>query len=151
MHETSHYLWVCVLSVPSWYHNELSFLPLRYSTAAAPIFPSIPDPSEYTCIWSLFLRCSSSSAPSFIVSIQILTFGRHFGPSRTALIVSIISGLMLYLCMRSCRGVGCVFTSLAAASLTGLYSRCVGGSVASHIAALWRTLSTRRWKGRRFA
>ena len=44
---------------------------------------------------------------------------------------------------------GCCLTSLEAASLTSLCRRCVDGMVASHIAALYLTLSISKWNGKR--
>ncbi len=40
---------MCCFAVPRWYLATLCVIPLR-STAAAPIWPSIPDPSVYTGI-----------------------------------------------------------------------------------------------------
>jgi hypothetical protein len=52
----------------------------------------------------------------------------------TALMVSICSGLMLYLCMRSCRGVGCVWLGV---SLHFWLACKVGEMMVVLLVALW--------------
>ena len=58
---------------------------------------------------------------------------------------------MLYLCIRSCNGVGCHFTSLEAALATGLCRGCGGGSVARQRGVLCLILLARIWKGSKLA
>jgi hypothetical protein len=134
-----------------WCHNAPSCccslvlsLPFLYSTVVAPTFPSIPEPSGFSCI-------IASIALSTSVIISVVMSGFHLMSSLTAFIVSMFSGQTLYLCMRSCSGVGCCLTSLLAVFCIGLCSGCVGGSVARRIAVQCRCLSTSNGKGSRFA
>jgi hypothetical protein len=124
-----------------WCHNALSrccslvlSLPFLYSTAAAPTFPSIPKPSV-NMLMSGFSCIIASIALSTSVIISVVMSSFHLVSSLTAFIVSMFGGRTLYLCMRSCSGVGCRLTSLLTAFCIGLCSGCVDGSVARCIAA----------------
>ena len=82
-------------------------------------------------------------ASSALSMILIVVLGFHFVLYLVALMVSILSGHILNLCMRSCNGVRCHLTRCFAEFRTGLYNGCVGGSVAKRSAALCLILSTR--------
>src|ERR1700733_5641724 len=103
--------------MPSLYRSSDFTLLYLYKTAAAPILPSVPEPSMNTLTsglsWFVFVIALSS-----LFAILIATFGVHLVSKHMALMVSMYCGCILYLCMRSCSGVAWHFTSLFTAFMT---------------------------------
>ncbi|KAF8231007.1 hypothetical protein L208DRAFT_1472501 [Tricholoma matsutake] len=135
---------------PSLYHSLVFILPFLYKTTATLIFPSIPELLVNT--FTSGSSCSTSAiALSMLLVTLVLTFGFHLVSKHTTLMVSMVCGLILYLCIKLCSGVGCHFTSLLVVFAMGLCRGCVAGSVASWMVTHCQCLLIRRLNGIRFA
>jgi hypothetical protein len=92
-------VWCCCK--PSFSHSSDFFLPFQYRTAAALIFPCMPDLSVKTFTsgssCSRFLITSHLSFAMLVVFLGVQLVAYHI-----ALMVSISFGWIWYLCMRLC-------------------------------------------------
>ncbi|KAK0202795.1 hypothetical protein DFS33DRAFT_930183 [Desarmillaria ectypa] len=84
----------CLLASPTFILTVFTFLPLRYTTAAAPIPFSMPGPSPYACT-SLLSILSIIVAFCIDSGISSWTFVCQCSGNRADLMVSMSSGLML--------------------------------------------------------
>jgi hypothetical protein len=126
-------------------------LPGRVRTAAAPTLPSCADPSEYTFTCSVAKRSSRTDA-SLLVEILTVKGSLPICAGFRGLdgIFSMCLVLKPVPLNRMCSGVLCLLIYLLLL-LTGLYSGCPGGVVASRTAARWHHFSTVSIAGRRYA
>ena len=79
-----------------------------------PMFPSVPDPSEYMRIKAGSLS-SSCIAIFFVGAFCVLMPGCHFGVWHTGWMVSMLSGWMLRVSMTRCREEGSFWGQVFAA------------------------------------
>src|SRR5258708_14801380 len=118
--------------------------PILVSTAAAPSFPFIVEPSVYifTVSFAFLTSLDSYLLVAMLIQRGVLLVSSSNGLCTATEIFSIVLGSRWNICIMSFSGALCLFDLLFMLALTSLCSRCSGGSMARRTAALWHCFST---------